>query len=122
MTKEGQAMKKKIRVELEMSPDKFKELIETITMGRNTISEEELERLSKVGEVRAADFLDAREIVMLEGLFSSFSSQLKNGLTSNKIKSGIETGIKVGIKSGIVATVSVERQIPLEEEEDLPKE
>jgi hypothetical protein len=115
-------MKKKIRVELEMPPDKFKELIETITMGRTVISEDELERLAKTGVVRAADYLTVNEAAVLAGFFSSFKSHIKSGLTSNAIKSGIKTGIEVAIKGGIVATVAVEREVPLDEEEDLPKE
>ena len=115
-------MKRKIRVELEMPPEKFKELIETITMGRTVLSEDELERLTKSGEVRAADYLTASEAAVLAGFVSSFKSKIKSGLTSNEIKSGIKTGIEVTIKTGIVATISVEREVPPDEDEDLPKE
>ena len=113
---------KMIRVALEMSPDKFKKLIETITMGRKILSEEELDRLAKAGKVRAADYLNASEAAVLAGLFSSFSSQLKNGLLSAKLSNGVRNVI-LGKGDIVVATVSVERVIPLEDDdEDSPKE
>ena len=109
---------KKIRVELEMSPDRFKELIEAITDGRKVISEAELDSLAKAGEVKAADYLNAKEVAVLAGWLGSFKSKIKAGFTSDKLA----TAIKAGITVGIVKTISVERDIPPDEEDDLPKE
>lgn len=55
-------MAKKIRVEFEFSPEEVKELVESGTKGPKILSDTELEKLSKKGVIRAADYLDLKQL------------------------------------------------------------
>jgi hypothetical protein len=71
-------MGKKIRVEIELSPERVKELIEKGARGQKRISDEELKALADAGVVRAADYLDAAQLDRVsEAISGSFSDFVK---------------------------------------------
>ena len=55
-------MERKIRVEIELSPERVRKLIETGAKGGKRITDEELKALANVGVIRASDYLDEKQM------------------------------------------------------------
>jgi hypothetical protein len=99
-------MEKKIKVEIELSPEQVRELIESGVKGPKCITNEELEKLAEGGLVRAADYLDEAQMTIGAELFGGWISKLKKKISNKAVVSvAVEVAIKAADKLSAAQTI-----------------
>ncbi|MGA9821244.1 MAG: hypothetical protein ACLP7A_01990 [Desulfobaccales bacterium] len=113
---------KKIRVEFEIPIDKVKRILEAGAKGPKKITKEELEELSRVGVIRASDYLDEAQAQEAATAVTGWLNKLgEKAVTAAASKAAQE--IVLNVVEDTLAARSIEEL--LEEDsskEDKPKE
>ncbi len=114
---------KQIRVEFEIPLEKVKEILEAGARGPKEISTEELEELSKIGVIRAADYLDEVQTVEVAAAIGKFVSKVTTKATTKLTnKETQKTVIATATNEIVSKVVDIMSQDQSLSREDEPKE
>jgi hypothetical protein len=114
---------KKIRVEFEISIDKVKEILEAGTKGPKEITRKELEELSRVGVIRAADYLDEVQTQEAAAAIGKFVGKVTNKattkLTNKETQKTVIAVVSTEVTNKVVDIMAMDESL---DQEDKPKE
>jgi hypothetical protein len=99
-------MEKKIRVEIELSHERVRELIEKGGKAKKHITDEELKELAEVGIVRAADYLDAEQLSRVDEAISSWFSTFVKEAGDKLVVKAVTRAAAEAVDAAVVAILA----------------
>ena len=119
---EGKKAARKILVEFEMNPEDVKKLIQSGKKGPKLLGDAELDKLIKVGAIKASDYLDPTQMEEASRGIGSWirkvGGKIKKAISNPTVQTTIVT-----IVAGKLSSREMEKELELDnEEEDKPKD